>query len=93
MVKTHISPKGINRGGLPQNHVAGDCDDMAGEHGGWRNWKTLTTLSRLGYDVMKTGHHCKTTNPVLHGRCRRLPSIAGSNPAPPASVRLFRLSI
>lgn len=29
MVKTHISPKGINRGGFPQNHVAVDCDDMA----------------------------------------------------------------
>lgn len=29
MVKTHISPKGINRGGFPQNHVAVDGDDMA----------------------------------------------------------------
>jgi len=29
MVKTHISPKGINRGGLSQNHVAVDGDDMA----------------------------------------------------------------
>ena len=29
MVKTHISPKGINRGGLPQNHVAVDGDNMA----------------------------------------------------------------
>ena len=25
MVETHISPKGINRGGLPQNHVEVDC--------------------------------------------------------------------
>ena len=36
-------------------------------HGGflveWRNWQTLTTLSRLGYDVMKTGHQCKTLIP------------------------------
>jgi len=29
MVKTHISPKGINQGGFPQNHVADDGDDMA----------------------------------------------------------------
>ena len=29
MVKTHISPKGINQGGFPQNHVAVDGDDMA----------------------------------------------------------------
>lgn len=29
MVKTHINPKGINRGGFPQNHVAVDGDDMA----------------------------------------------------------------
>lgn len=29
MVKTHISPKGINRGGFPQNHVAVDGDNMA----------------------------------------------------------------
>lgn len=25
----YISPKGINRGGFPQNHVAVDGDDMA----------------------------------------------------------------
>jgi hypothetical protein len=29
MVKTHINPKGINRGGFPQNHVEVDGDDMA----------------------------------------------------------------
>lgn len=29
MVETHISPKGINRGGFPQNHVVVDGDDMA----------------------------------------------------------------
>ncbi|WP_270833308.1 hypothetical protein [Bacteroides cellulosilyticus] len=29
MVKTHINPKGINRGGFPQNHVAVDGDNMA----------------------------------------------------------------
>ncbi len=29
MVKTHINPKGINRGGFPQNHLAVDGDDMA----------------------------------------------------------------
>ena len=29
MVKTHISPKGINRGGFLQNHAAVDGDDMA----------------------------------------------------------------
>lgn len=27
--KTHISPKGINRGGFLQNHAAVDGDDMA----------------------------------------------------------------
>lgn len=29
MVKNHINPKGINRGGFPQNHVEVDGDDMA----------------------------------------------------------------
>jgi hypothetical protein len=29
MVETHISPKGINRGGFLQNHAAVDGDNMA----------------------------------------------------------------
>ena len=54
MVKTHISPKGINRGGFLQNHAAVDGDDMAVHDVGsverhanlvvWRNWQTLIKM-------------------------------------------------
>lgn len=49
MVKTHISPKGINLGGFLQNHAAVDCDDMAVHDVGSSERRLLQTRSTALY--------------------------------------------
>ena len=43
-----------------------------------RRWQLLVDLVTM---LWKLGIIVKRTNPVLHERCRRLPSIAGSSPS------------
>ena len=48
MVETHISPKGINRGGLPQNHVEVDCV----------TWRFMMLAARKDGFYKRVAQHC-----------------------------------